>query len=62
MIGQYRPIEPLVLAQFYSYRVEAQTESCALTYSILLYVVLGVFQNDLRWFKTILVVILGCSL
>ena len=28
--------EPFVLAQFYSYRVETQTESCALTYSILL--------------------------
>ena len=27
----------LVLAHFYSYRVETQTESCALTYSILLW-------------------------
>ena len=44
------------------YRVGTKTKSCAITYSILLYMVLGVFKSDLRWFKSILVVILGVSL
>ena len=44
------------------YRGETKTESCAITYSILLWGVLGVFKSDLRWFKSILVVILGSSL
>ena len=36
IITNSRNLKRLALAQFCSYRVETQTESCALTYSILL--------------------------
>ena len=48
----------IIRAQVWCYNVGTKTESCALTYSILLWGVLGVFEKVLRWFKKVLVLIL----
>ena len=46
------------------YKVGTKTESCAITYSIILWGVLGVFKRGFRFLKSMLVVIfvLGSSL